>query len=246
MIELSNVCIDYPLDSPDGDSIKTDITNLLRRRKKPRPYYRALHNVSLKISPYERVGIVGLNGAGKSTLLRVMSRIFSPTYGTARIIGTVSPLLDLATGLELHHTGIENIRIRLMFLGINPESIDSMIDEIVDFAELGDFIYQPARTYSSGMFMRLAFAISTSIRPQILIADEIIGAGDLQFASKAKKRLERLLSGDQTTILSSHSFDIIRNFCDRVIWIDHGKIIADNNTDLVLYEYQKQAPLLSR
>jgi ABC-type polysaccharide/polyol phosphate transport system ATPase subunit len=246
MIDLLNVTIDYPLESFDGDSLKADIINLLQGRKKSRSYYRALHDISLTISNGERVGLVGLNGAGKSTLLRVLSRIYQPTQGTAHIIGSVSPLLDLATGLELHHTGLENIRIRLMFLGVDNNLINEMIDEIVEFTELGEFIHQPARTYSSGMFMRLAFATSTAIKPEILIADEIIGAGDLQFATKAKQRLERLLSGDQTTILSSHSLDLVRSFCDRVIWLDHGKIIADGDTSSVLKEYENKAPSMHR
>lgn len=246
MIELQNVSLDYPLDPTDGGSLKADVFNLIKRTKRTRPYFRALSDINLNIGNGERVGIIGLNGAGKSTLLRVISGIFHPTIGCSNIYGTVSPLLDLATGLELHHTGLENIRIRLMFLGQSEDSIDKLTSEIIEFTELGHFINQPARTYSSGMFMRLAFAISTAIKPQILVADEIIGAGDVQFAAKAKLRLERFLDGDHTTVLSSHSFDLIRKFCTRTIWLDRGKIIDDDTTDLVLNRYESNAPFLHR
>lgn len=243
MIELKNVSIDYPLDLADGASIKAVLFGLVTKNQGiSKSHYRALDNVSVKINKGERVGIIGLNGAGKSTILRVMSGIFQPTHGEVKIIGRVSPLLDFATGLELHHTGLENIRIRLMFLGESPASIEKKIDEIVDFCELGEFINLPARTYSTGMFMRLAFATSTAINPEILIADEIVGSGDAQFADKARRRLEDMLSSDRTTVLSSHSMELVRKFCDRVIWLHHGKIIADGAREEVITSYETQAP----
>ena len=247
MIELKNVSIDYPLDLEDGASLKSAVIGLFNKnRPRSRPHFRALDNISLKISKGERVGLIGLNGAGKSTMLRVMSGIFQPSYGTVDIVGRVSPLLDFATGLELHHTGLENIRIRLMFLGESPEMIDNKIEEIVEFSELGEFIHMPARMYSAGMFMRLAFAISTSVNPEILIADEVVGAGDAQFAKKAKHRIEALLSGEQTIVLSSHSMDLIRNFCTRVVWLHHGKIISDGNYEEIINEYELRAPSMAR
>ena len=245
MIELKNVSIDYPLDLDDGASLKSALLNVFSKsRKQPKSHFRAINNVSLKIEKGERVGLIGLNGSGKSTMLRVMSGIYQPSLGTVRIVGRVSPLLDFATGLELHHTGIENIRIRLMFLGESPEKIDRKIGEIVEFSELGEFIHMPARTYSTGMFMRLAFATSTAINPEILIADEVVGAGDAQFAEKAKQRLEKFLSGERTTVLSSHSMDLIRNFCDRVIWLHHGKIIADGDCEEIINEYNSNIKII--
>jgi ABC-type polysaccharide/polyol phosphate transport system ATPase subunit len=247
MIELHNVSIDYPLDHKDGSSLKSALLNVFNKnRPKNRSFYRALDGISLKIDNGGRVGLIGLNGAGKSTLLRVMSGIFQPTIGSVRIDGRVSPLLDFATGFELHHTGLENIRIRLMFLGESPESIDKKIEEIAEFSELGEFLYMPARTYSAGMFMRLAFATSTAINPEILIADEVVGAGDAQFAEKAKHRIERLLSGGNTTVLSSHSMDLIRRFCDRVIWLHRGKVIADGPIETIIKEYELKAPSMDR
>lgn len=247
MIELRNVSIDYPLEHADGASLKSALFNIVNGEKRSlASHHRALDNITLKINSGERVGLIGLNGAGKSTLLRVMSGIFQPSYGTVKILGRVSPLLDFATGLELHHTGLENIRIRLMFLGESPESIDKKINEIAEFSELGEFINMQAKTYSTGMFMRLAFATSTSINPEILIADEVVGAGDAQFANKAKRRIEELLSGERTTVLSSHSMELIRNFCDRVIWLHHGKVIADGDCEDVIRDYEARAPLMGR
>lgn len=247
MIELKNVSIDYPLDLEDGASLKSALLNVFNKnRKQPKTHYRALDNVSLKIEKGERVGLIGLNGAGKSTMLRVMSGIFQPSLGTVRIVGRVSPLLDFATGLELHHTGIENIRIRLMFLGESPGEIERKIGEISEFSELGEFIHMPARTYSTGMFMRLAFATSTAINPEILIADEVVGAGDAQFAEKAKRRIDELLSGERTTVLSSHSMDLIRSFCHRVVWLHHGQIIADGDCDEIIKDYELRAPMMGR
>ena len=247
MIELKNVSIDYPLDLEDGASLKRAVLNIFNKRtSRSKSHFRALDDISLKIDKRERVGLIGLNGAGKSTILRVMSGIFEPSRGSVKIVGRVSPLLDFATGLELHHTGLENIRIRLMFLGESPEVIDQKIEEIIEFSELDEFIHMPARMYSTGMFMRLAFAISTAINPEILIADEVVGAGDVQFAEKAKHRIEELLSGERTTVLSSHSMDLIRNFCNRVIWLHHGKIIADGDCDEIIKEYESCAPQMNR
>lgn len=243
LIELSNVSIDYPLDHDDGFSFKSILLNGLLPFKKKRiqtlkPAFRALNKISLSILHGERVGIIGLNGAGKSTLLRVLAGIFQPTEGEVSIRGKVSPLLDFATGFELHHSGIENIRIRLMFLGESKTSIEEKIPEIAEFSQLGDFLHRPARTYSAGMFMRLAFATSTAINPEILIADEIVGTGDAQFSDKAQQRIKTLLAKNKTTILSSHSMDLIRQFCDRVIWLQQGHIVCDGATEPVISEYE--------
>jgi ABC-type polysaccharide/polyol phosphate transport system ATPase subunit len=246
-IELHNVSVDYPLEHEDGYSLKNSLLNFYAKAQTPKAeFFRALHNVSLEIVRGEKVGIIGLNGAGKSTILRVMSGIFVPSAGNITVHGNVSPLLDFATGFERHLTGIENIQIRLLFLGLSKKEVAEKISEIVEFSELGDFIHQQVRTYSSGMFIRLAFAVSTSIDPEILIADEIIGAGDAQFAAKAKIRLEQFLSKNSTVVLSSHSMDLLRNFCNRVIWIHKGEIVADGTTDEIVVEYEKHAKSLER
>lgn len=246
-IELHNVSIDYPIQHEDGYSFKNSLINFYAKAKKPKvDFFRALNSVSLNINKGEKIGIIGLNGAGKSTLLRVMSGIFLPSEGRITIHGNVSPLLDFATGFESHLTGIDNIIIRLMLLGLSKEKAIEKIPEIIEFTELGDFIYQPVRTYSSGMFIRLAFAVSTSINPEILVADEIIGAGDAQFAAKARLRLTSFLSQDSTTILSSHSMELLHEFCYRVIWLHHGEIIDDGPTESILNKYQNKITTMHR
>lgn len=239
-VELHNVSIDYYLDNEDAYSLKSALLNFYIKAQRPvAKTFRALNNLSLNIAHGEKVGIIGLNGSGKTTLLRTVSGIFQPTEGKVKIHGMVSPLLDFNTGFEQHLTGFENIKIRLMFLGLSKEQAEEKIPSIIEFSELGDFIHQPIRTYSAGMALRLAFAASTSIHPEILVADEVIGTGDAQFAVKAKKRLESFLSLDCTMILSSHSLGLVRNFCNRVIWLRNGEIVVDGDTENVIRTYEK-------
>jgi len=240
VIELKNVSLDYYIDNEDAYNFKNAFLNFYFRVQKPKSKaYRALDNISLKISNSEKVGIIGLNGAGKSTLLRVMSNIFEPSKGQVKINAKISPLLDFSSGFDGNLTALENIKTQLMLLGLTKKQAEDKIPEIIDFSELKDFISQPIRTYSTGMSMRLAFATVTSINPEILIADEVIGTGDLQFASKAKSRLEHFLSRDCTMILSSHSMDMIKNFCNRVIWLNKGHVMLDGPVEDVIKEYQK-------
>ena len=239
-IELHKVSIDYYLDNEDTYSLKNAVLNFYAKAKKPvAKTFRALDNISFSVANGEKLGIIGLNGSGKTTLLRTVSGIFQPSKGKVKINGIVSPLLDFNTGFEQNLTGIENIKIRLMFLGLSRLEAEEKIPSIVEFSELGDFIHQPVRTYSAGMSLRLAFAASTAIDPEILIADEVIGTGDAQFAIKAKKRLENFLSLDCTMVLSSHSMDLVRNYCSRIIWLKNGEVIADGDSEKVIKEYEK-------
>jgi ABC-type polysaccharide/polyol phosphate transport system ATPase subunit len=239
-IELHKVSIDYYLDNEDAYSLKNAVLNFYAKAKKPvAKTFRALDNISFSVANGEKLGIIGLNGSGKTTLLRTVSGIFQPSKGKVKINGIVSPLLDFNTGFEQNLTGIENIKIRLMFLGLSRLEAEEKIPSIVEFSELGDFIHQPVRTYSAGMSLRLAFAASTAIHPEILVADEVIGTGDAQFAIKAKKRLENFLSLDCTMVLSSHSMDLVQNYCGRIIWLKNGEVIADGDSEKVIKEYEK-------
>jgi ABC-type polysaccharide/polyol phosphate transport system ATPase subunit len=241
VIELDNVSLDYELESDDSYSLKNAILNFYLKSQAPkRKYFRALNNITLDINAGEKIGILGHNGAGKTTFLRLISGIFYPTAGAIKIHKKVSPILDFGTGFEQHLTGIENIALRLMLLGLSYKEAQDKIPEIVEFAEIGKFIHQPVRTYSSGMFLRLAFATSTAIHPDILVADEIIGTGDINFAQKAKRRIEEFLSRDCTMILSSHDMELVKNFCNRIIWLDKGVVRADGNVDDVLNQYMLQ------
>lgn len=197
----------------------------------------ALSNISLRVEHGERVGLVGHNGAGKSTMLRAVSGVYEPVAGTISICGRVSSLIDLTLGMDMEATGYENIRIRGLLLGLSPADITRQSEEIADATELGEFLSMPVRTYSSGMLLRLAFAISTSIVPDILIMDEWIGAGDASFMKKAKSRLDRLVGRTGILFLASHSEAIIRDNCTRAIWLEKGRVKADGMPVDVLREY---------
>jgi lipopolysaccharide transport system ATP-binding protein len=201
----------------------------------------ALKDVTLEIRHGERVGLIGLNGAGKSTLLKVMAGIYPPTAGTVERSGHVCPMFEFATGFEMNQSGWDNIRIRGLLLGMSPQQIESKLDEIAEFTELGEFLSYPVRTYSSGMFIRLAFAVSTSINPEILLLDEVMGAGDIRFAEKAKKRMFQFMEQGQILVFSSHSAELLNNYCQRTIWLDKGRVVADGPTAEVTARYQVEA-----
>jgi ABC-type polysaccharide/polyol phosphate transport system ATPase subunit len=197
----------------------------------------ALDEVTLSASPGERIGIVGHNGAGKSTLLRVLGRIYPPTSGSVEIKGSIATLIDLALGMEMDDTGLGNIYVKGTLLGLKRQEIDTLVPEIVEFSELGDYIHLPVRTYSSGMRLRLAFGISTAISPDIAIFDEVIGVGDIQFHSKAKQRLDRLIAEAKIVFICSHDTNMILNNCSRVLWMDAGRLIDDGPAEKVVSAY---------
>jgi len=198
----------------------------------------ALNDVTIAIEQGERVGLIGLNGAGKSTLLKVMAGIYMPTSGIAETEGHVCPMFEFATGFEMHQTGRDNIRIRGLLLGMTPDEIEAKLPEIEEFTELGEFLKYPVRTYSAGMFIRLAFAVSTSINPEILLIDEVMGAGDIRFAKKAKNRMFEFMEQGKILVFSSHNFDLLKSFCARTIWLEKGRIIMDGGTEDVIAKYE--------
>lgn len=201
----------------------------------------ALKSINLEIKQGERVGLIGLNGAGKSTLLKVMAGIYPPTTGHIRIKGHVCPMFEFATGFEMNQSGWDNIRIRGMLLGMSPSEIEEKLPEIANFTELGEFLDYPVRTYSAGMFIRLAFAVSTSINPEILLIDEVMGAGDIKFAEKAKKRMLQFMEQGKILVFSTHASELLRKFCERTIWLDKGIIMADGPTEETLKYYVKSS-----
>ncbi|QHF52063.1 MULTISPECIES: ABC transporter ATP-binding protein [unclassified Pseudomonas] len=197
----------------------------------------ALSNVNLTISRGERVGLIGLNGAGKSTLLKVMAGIYPTTTGAAQTRGHVCPMFELATGFEMNQSGWDNIKIRALLLGLKPKEIKAKMQEIAEFSELGEFLNYPVRTYSAGMFIRLAFSVSTAINPEVLLLDEVMGAGDINFAHKAKERMKKFMAQGKILVFSSHSPELVSDFCERTIWLEKGKIRMDGKTDQVLKSY---------
>lgn len=209
-IKLTNACIDFELEGP-----------LFSKKKK----FRALDKINIELNEGDRLGLIGHNGAGKSTLLRLMAGIYPTTQGHCDTQGHICPMFELATGFEMELTGWQNIRIRGMLLGMTSQEIESKLDDIAQFCELGNFLNQPVKTYSSGMFVRLAFAVSTSFEPEILLLDEVVGTGDAAFYLKAKKRMDDFIDKGKLLVFTSHSMDLIKYYCNKVAVISGGKII---------------------
>lgn len=238
-ISLRNVGVSFEGKTGQGDGVKGWLFDRFKGRKSVGREYRidALQSVNLEIRHGERVGLIGLNGAGKSTLLKVMAGIYPPTAGQYVAAGHICPMFEFATGFEMTQSGWDNIRIRGLLLGMSPAEIEERLPEIASFTELGDFLNYPVRTYSAGMFIRLAFAVSTSINPEILLVDEVMGAGDLRFAEKANRRMREFMEQGKILVFSSHDFALMKNFCSRTIWLEKGVLMADGPTDQVVKEY---------
>ena len=236
MIKADNITICYRMSRDKIQSIKEYIVALLSRKLKY-DEFRALEDVSFEIKRGEVVGIVGNNGAGKSTLLKVISGILQPTNGSVTLQGNVVPMLELGSGFDYDLTGRENVFLNGAILGYSESFLKSKYNEIVEFSELGEFIDIPMRNYSSGMVMRLAFSIASMVSPDILIVDEILAVGDAAFQEKSYARMTEMMSHGTTVLLVSHNLDQIRRLCDRVIWLDHGHVVANGATQEVCDRY---------
>lgn len=228
-IRLNHVSVEFPILNLSARSFKNQLLRFstgghLGHNKNSQLSVKALNDVSLHIEHGDRVGLIGPNGAGKTTLLRVMAQIYEPTSGDIQIEGSISPLLHLMLGMDLESTGYENIIIRGVLLGLTHQEIKSKVDEIAEFSELGNYLSVPIRTYSAGMKVRLAFAIATSVKPDILILDEILGAGDAQFMQKARQKIDELIEHSSIVLLASHSNEIIQKMCNKVIYLQSGYV----------------------
>jgi ABC-type polysaccharide/polyol phosphate transport system ATPase subunit/8-oxo-dGTP pyrophosphatase MutT (NUDIX family) len=201
---------------------------------------RAIDNMSFEIGRGERVGLIGHNGAGKTTLPRTMAGIYEPTNGVLETAGHVMPLFNLMEGMMPDATGREFIRIRGVLLGLEPHQLDALAEDVIEFCELGSYIDMPVRTYSTGMLVRLAFALSTSVSPDILLFDELIGAGDARFVAKAQERLKSFIERSSVVVVASHSRAILEQWCNRLFLLEHGKLIADGSVHDVLEEYNQR------
>ena len=236
-IILKNVIADFPVygtqPSLRNALFGRVVGGVLRRQSAAgkRVVVRALDNVSLTVNHGDQLGIIGHNGAGKSTMLRVFAGIYQPSAGAISIEGRVSPLFNTSPGLDLDDTGYENIVTCGLLLGMSRDEIERKLPEIEAFSELSDYLALPARTYSTGMLVRLGFAIATAIDPEILLLDEELGAGDARFAMRAAKRVEALIERSSIVVLASQSEDLIRRICNRAILLDHGRIVADGPTE---------------
>ncbi len=202
---------------------------------------KALDGISFDVREGDRVGLLGHNGSGKTTLLRTLSGIYEPVQGVIQTSGRVVPLFDLQLGTDVDATGIENIWMRGRLLGLTTQQIKYALDDIAEFTELGEYLYMPTRTYSTGMMMRLAFAISTSIHPEILVLDEMIGAGDAGFINRAEARLKSFLDRAGILFIASHSTTILQRWCNKGMRLESGKLVAYGPLDDVIAGYQGQA-----
>jgi len=241
-IELVDVGVDFPVYNAASMSLKNRLLSSVTGGTIDREHdgvlvVRGLQEISLKISAGERVGLIGHNGAGKTTMLRVLSGIYHPTQGEATVSGECISLIDISLGIDPEATGRENIRLRSAMLGLTPEQTRRHLDDIIEFSGLGDFIEMPFRTYSSGMQLRLAFAVSTTVTPQILILDEWLSTGDENFRERAEERMRRVVDSTEILILASHSRTLLTANCDRIIWLEHGKVRRDGKAQDVLDEY---------
>lgn len=227
-IVLEDVSVELPVFGAHSRSLKNRIISAATGGRLAKEAgvtcVRALSHVTLELNPGDRVGLWGHNGAGKTTLLRVLAGAYAPTGGRIRIEGEVTSLIDLSLGMESEATGYENIALRLMMMGRSPRMADSLAEEVREFSGLGEFLDLPIRTYSSGMLMRLAFAVSTAVEPEILLMDEWLSVGDEEFVAKAEMRLERLLERTQILVIASHSRELLERRCNRVLKLDHGQV----------------------
>lgn len=197
----------------------------------------ALNDISLEIKKGESVGIVGKNGSGKSTLLKIITGVLNPTSGEMNVQGKISALLELGAGFNPEYTGIENIYLNGTMMGYSKAEMDEKVDDIIAFADIGDFINQPVKTYSSGMFARLAFAVSINVEPEILIVDETLSVGDTRFQIKCMDKMKEMMEGGTTVLFVSHDINAIRRFCTRCIWINEGKMKEVGSVNMVSDHY---------
>ena len=241
-IEFNNVCVDFPIYNANGRSLKKRLIQVatggqLGSDQQGRVVVRALEGLSFTLKDGDRVGLLGHNGAGKSTLLRLLSGVYEPSSGSARIEGEIGSLIDISLGIDPEATGRENIYLRGGLLGMTRSEIAAQIDEIIEFSELGDFVDMPLRTYSTGMHLRLAFAVSTVVRPEILLMDEWLSVGDEGFKHKAEARMSELVRSTNILVIASHSRELVLHTCNRIIWLEHGKIRMDGDPQTVATAY---------
>lgn len=243
-VTLTNVHLDLPIFDVSAQSLKKRVMRLGRRNRIAEDnsgvvIVKAIDDLSFTLESGDRLGLIGHNGAGKSTLLRVMAGIYPPTAGSVDVKGKSVPLLDIALGMDEQSTGRQNIRLRGLLLGMSEAEIRAKANEIADFTELGDYLDLPLRTYSSGMRVRLAFAISTAVEADILLLDEVLGVGDASFQEKANRRLQDLHDRAEIVVLAIHSSDTIRKTCNKALWMERGRLRMLGSVGEVLSAYEQ-------
>lgn len=240
MIKIENVSMRFNLGIEKNFSIKEAFISVFdKKRRKKKTDFWALSDVSFHVKKGEVIGLIGSNGAGKSTLLKVVSGVMKPTKGKVYVSGQISPMIELGAGFDAELTARENIYLNGAILGYSKEFIDSKFNEIVEFSELIDFLDVPVKNFSSGMVAKLAFSIATVVNPEILIVDEILSVGDIKFQEKSKNKMMEMIKGGTTVLYVSHSLESIKELCDRVVWIEHGKVVKIGPAKEIIEEYYR-------
>ena len=236
MVSVKNVSMCFNLASEKVDNLKEYLIKFTKGSLKFEEFW-ALKDVSIEIMPGDVYGLVGLNGSGKSTLLKTIAGVLKPTKGSVTVNGSIAPLIELGAGFDMDLTARENIYLNGAVLGFSKKFMDEHFQDIVDFSELHDFLDVPLKNYSSGMVARIAFAIATATKPDILIADEILSVGDYRFQEKCENRMKELMSGGTTVLLVSHSIEQVRRMCNKVTWLEKGNVIMTGPTEEVCRAY---------
>lgn len=239
-IEVRNMSKRFKVDYDKAHTLKD---KLLFWRTSHVEIHEVLKNINMDIKKGETVALIGTNGSGKSTLLKLMTKIIFPNEGTIEINGKLTSLLELGAGFHQDFTGRENIYFNASIFGLTRKEIDARIQDIIDFSELGEFIDHPVRTYSSGMYMRLAFSVAINVDAEILLIDEILAVGDQHFQEKCYRKLKELKDSDKTIVIVTHSLDVVKDLCDRAVWIYKGELKLDGDPIYVIDEYLKQVAL---
>lgn len=247
-ITLENVHVEYALYGMGSRSLKKTLLRLgtvgrFGKDANELERVHALKDVTLTLSEGDRVGLIGGNGAGKSTLLRVLAGSLRPASGRVRRVGTLSSLFDVTLGMNMEATGWDNIVLRGLLLGLTTREIRARAPEIAEFSGLSDQLYRPVHTYSSGMLLRLAFAVSTAVQSEVLLLDEWIGVGDAEFLSRAQRRLSDMVANARIVVIASHSVQLLRSLCERVVWLKDGRVAMDGEAEPVLQAYYAQSVL---
>ncbi|PZO79236.1 MAG: sugar ABC transporter ATP-binding protein [Mesorhizobium amorphae] len=242
-LTLQDVSVDIPIFNAGNRSLKNNILSMatggqIKGRDGARPAVRAIEALSLDLRQGARLALVGHNGAGKTTLLRVMAGIYEPTVGKVTVQGKIAPIFDIGFGMDPDSTGWDNIILRGMLLGLSRKEIEERQNEIAEASDLGEFLDMPLRTYSAGMSTRLAFAVSTSIRADILLVDEGVGAGDAAFFKKAKARLREFVRDAGILVLASHAEELLREWCETALWMEHGRVRGYGPLEDILAAYR--------
>ena len=240
-IEVNHVDLTFEVSTEKVDTLKESVIRTIRRKNPGKLKVHALRDISFKIYKGEKVGIIGYNGAGKSTLLSVITGIYPPDKGFVKTNGNISPMLSLGAGFDYNSSGRQNIFLNGAVLGYNRDFLESKVDEIIEFSELEKFIDIPIKNYSSGMLAKLGFSIATTVNPDILIIDEVLGVGDVNFFKKSRDKIKSLMDGGTTVLLVSHSIPQIRELCDKAIWIDNGSLKEIGEVNTVCDHYLKDA-----